>query len=153
MRGSLWEVSPGLQKQASPCLRLGPWIQMGPLGVCEVNPGMGGSPCGWTCGQRRTGRRRVTGAPWAAWQGGWVPAPCGQVLPKSGGWRSVLRCSWVWMLPARTTGRGGRVQSVPAKPEPAPWKTLVSPEGPFWWGALIPPRKQAPTSSSGNSGP
>lgn len=28
----LW-VSPGLRKQASPCPRLGPWTQMGPLGV------------------------------------------------------------------------------------------------------------------------
>lgn len=33
-------------------------------------------------------------------------------------------------------GREGVVS--PRHAEPAPWKTLVSPEGPFWWGALIP---------------
>lgn len=56
------------------------------------------------------------------------------------------------MLPARTTGRGGRVQSVPAKPEPAPWKTLVSPEGPFWWGALIPSVSKHPLLPLGAQG-
>lgn len=107
-------------------------------------------------GREGQGGGAITGAPWAAWQGGvrgWVPAPCGQVLPKSGGWCSVLRCSWVWMLPARTTGRGGRVQSVPAKPEPVPWKTLVSPEGPFWWGALIPSVSKHPLLPRGTQGP
>lgn len=82
----------------------------------------------------------VTAAPWAAWQRGirgWVPAPCGHVLPKPDGRRSVLRCPWCGCCqqgPWAGAGGGGRVRSVPAKPEPSPWKTRVSPEGPFWRG-------------------
>ena len=44
------------------------------------------------------------------------------------------------------------MQSVPAKPEPAPWKTLVSPEGPFWWGALIPSVSKHPLLPLGAQG-
>ena len=129
---------------------------MGPLGVCEVNPGMGRTLAAGHVGREGQGGGAVIGAPWAAWQGGvrgWVPAPCGQILPKSGGWCSVLRCPGVWMLPARTMGKGGRVWSVPATPEPAPWKTLVSLEGPFWWGALIPSVSKHLLLPRGTKGP